>query len=710
MVSNSIQEEKLSKQQALIKQIKVPLEKVRNIGIIAHIDAGKTTTTERILYYTGRIHKIGEVHEGAAEMDWMEQEKERGITITSATTTCFWRDHRINIVDTPGHVDFTIEVERSLRVLDGAVTILCSVGGVQPQTETVWRQADKYRVPRIIFVNKMDRIGADFFRIVGEVEEKLGAKPVPVQVPIGAEDEFKGVVDLITMKAIIWEEETLGAKYHYEDIPEDLVPVAEEWREKMLEALADVDEEIMMKYLEGEEITEDEIKAALRKGTIELQFFPMLCGSAFKNKGVQPLLDAIVDYLPSPLDIPPIKGINPKTGEEEERPASYDAPFAALAFKILTDPYVGQLTFVRVYSGLMESGSYVYNATRDKKERLARILRMHANKREEIPVLGAGDIAAAVGLRETYTGDTLCDPEHPILLEAMEFPEPVISVAVEPKTKADQEKLSIALQKLAKEDPSFRVSMDHETGQTIISGMGELHLEIIVDRLKREFGVDVNVGKPQVAYRETIKKEVTSEGKFIKQTGGRGQYGHVWLKIEPLEPGKGFEFHETIKGGVVPKEYIPAVEAGVKEAMETGVVAGYPMTDIKVTLFDGSYHEVDSSEMAFKIAGSIAFKEGAKKANPVLLEPIMEVEVTTPEEFMGDVIGDLNKRRGRVQGMEARGNAQVIRALVPLAEMFGYATDLRSMTQGRATYIMRFSHYEEVPPNVAEQIIGERNK
>ncbi len=700
----------MSKQQALIKQIKVPLEKVRNIGIIAHIDAGKTTTTERILYYTGRIHKIGEVHEGAAEMDWMEQEKERGITITSATTTCFWRDHRINIVDTPGHVDFTIEVERSLRVLDGAVTILCSVGGVQPQTETVWRQADKYRVPRIIFVNKMDRIGADFFRVVGEVEEKLGAKPVPVQIPIGAEDEFKGVVDLITMKAIIWEEETLGAKYHYEEIPEDLVPVAEEWREKMLEALADVDEEIMMKYLEGEEITEDEIKAALRKGTIELKFFPMLCGSAFKNKGVQPLLDAIVDYLPSPLDIPPIKGVNPKTGEEEERPASYDAPFAALAFKILTDPYVGQLTFVRVYSGLMESGSYVYNATRDKKERLARILRMHANKREEIPVLGAGDIAAAVGLRETYTGDTLCDPEHPILLEAMEFPEPVISVAVEPKTKADQEKLSIALQKLAKEDPSFRVSMDHETGQTIISGMGELHLEIIVDRLKREFGVDVNVGKPQVAYRETIKKEVTSEGKFIKQTGGRGQYGHVWLKIEPLEPGKGFEFHETIKGGVVPKEYIPAVEAGVREAMETGVVAGYPMTDIKVTLFDGSYHEVDSSEMAFKIAGSIAFKEGAKKANPVLLEPIMEVEVTTPEEFMGDVIGDLNKRRGRVQGMEARGNAQVIRALVPLAEMFGYATDLRSMTQGRATYIMRFSHYEEVPPNVAEQIIGERSK
>nr|WP_041737609.1 elongation factor G [Desulfurobacterium thermolithotrophum] len=690
--------------------MKVPLERVRNIGIIAHIDAGKTTTTERILYYTGRIHKIGEVHEGAAEMDWMEQEKERGITITSATTTCFWRDHRINIVDTPGHVDFTIEVERSLRVLDGAVTILCSVGGVQPQTETVWRQADKYGVPRIIFVNKMDRIGADFFKVVADVEEKLGAKPVPLQIPVGAEDEFKGVVDLITMKAIIWEEETLGAKFHYEEIPEDLKDLAEEYREKMIEALADVDEEIMMKYLEGEEISEEEIKQAIRKGTIELKFFPMLCGSAFKNKGVQPLLDAVVDYLPSPLDVPPIKGINPKTGEEEERPASYDEPFAALAFKILTDPYVGQLTFIRVYSGLMESGSYVYNATRDKKERLARILRMHANKREEIPVLGAGDIAAAVGLRETYTGDTLCDPNHPILLEAMEFPEPVISVAVEPKTKADQEKLSLALQKLAKEDPSFRVSTDHETGQTIISGMGELHLEIIVDRLKREFKVDVNVGRPQVAYRETIRKEVTSEGKFIKQTGGRGQYGHVWLKIEPLEPGKGFEFYETIKGGVVPKEYIPAVEAGVREAMETGVVAGYPMTDIKVTLFDGSYHEVDSSEMAFKIAGSIAFKEGAKKANPVLLEPIMEVEVTTPEEFMGDVIGDLNKRRGRVQGMEARGNAQVIRALVPLAEMFGYATDLRSMTQGRATYIMKFSHYEEVPPQVAEQIIGERTK
>ena len=698
------------KQDELIKQIKVPLEKVRNIGIIAHIDAGKTTTTERILYYTGKIHKMGEVHDGSAEMDWMEQEKERGITITSATTTCFWRDHRINIVDTPGHVDFTIEVERSLRVLDGAVTILCSVGGVQPQTETVWRQADKYRVPRIIFVNKMDRVGADFFKVYEDVVEKLGAKPVPIQIPYGSEDNFKGVIDLIKMKAIVWEEETLGAKFHYEDIPEDLLPLAEEWREKMLEAIADVDEDIMVKYLEGEEITEEEIKKALRKGTIEIKFFPMLCGAAFKNKGVQPLLDAVVDYLPSPLDIPPVKGVNPKTGEEEERPASYDAPFSALAFKILSDPYVGQLTFIRVYSGLMEGGSYVYNATRDKKERLARILRMHANKREEIPVLGAGDIAAAVGLRETFTGDTLCDPNHPILLEAMEFPEPVISVAVEPKTKADQEKLSIALQRLAKEDPSFRVSMDHETGQTIISGMGELHLEIIVDRLKREFNVDVNVGKPQVAYRETIRKEAVSEGKFIKQTGGRGQYGHVWLKIEPLERGKGFEFHETIKGGVVPKEFIPAVEAGVREAMENGVIAGYPVTDVKVTLFDGSHHEVDSSELAFKIAASLAFKDAVKKADPVLLEPIMEVEVTTPEEFMGDVIGDLNRRRGRVQGMEARGNAQIIRALVPLAEMFGYATDLRSMTQGRATYIMRFSHYEEVPPNIAEQIIGERTQ
>jgi elongation factor G len=698
------------KQDELIKQIKVPLEKVRNIGIIAHIDAGKTTTTERILYYTGKIHKMGEVHDGSAEMDWMEQEKERGITITSATTTCFWRDHRINIVDTPGHVDFTIEVERSLRVLDGAVTILCSVGGVQPQTETVWRQADKYRVPRIIFVNKMDRVGADFFKVYEDVVEKLGAKPVPIQIPYGSEDNFKGVIDLIKMKAIVWEEETLGAKFHYEDIPEDLLPLAEEWREKMLEAIADVDEDIMVKYLEGEEITEEEIKKALRKGTIEIKFFPMLCGAAFKNKGVQPLLDAVVDYLPSPLDIPPVKGVNPKTGEEEERPASYDAPFSALAFKILSDPYVGQLTFIRVYSGLMEGGSYVYNATRDKKERLARILRMHANKREEIPVLGAGDIAAAVGLRETFTGDTLCDPNHPILLEAMEFPEPVISVAVEPKTKADQEKLSIALQRLAKEDPSFRVSMDHETGQTIISGMGELHLEIIVDRLKREFNVDVNVGKPQVAYRETIRKEAVSEGKFIKQTGGRGQYGHVWLKIEPLERGKGFEFHETIKGGVVPKEFIPAVEAGVREAMENGVIAGYPVTDVRVTLFDGSHHEVDSSELAFKIAASLAFKDAVKKADPVLLEPIMEVEVTTPEEFMGDVIGDLNRRRGRVQGMEARGNAQIIRALVPLAEMFGYATDLRSMTQGRATYIMRFSHYEEVPPNIAEQIIGERTQ
>ncbi len=690
--------------------LKVPLENVRNIGIIAHIDAGKTTTTERVLYYTGKIHKIGEVHEGAAEMDYMEQEKERGITITSAATTCFWKNHRINIVDTPGHVDFTIEVERSLRVLDGAVTVLCSVAGVQPQTETVWRQADKYKVPRIIFVNKMDRIGADFFKVVNDVEKKLGVKALPIQIPIGAEDNFKGLIDLISMKAIIWLDETLGAKYEYREIPDDLKELAESYREKMIESLADFDENIMTKYLEGEDITEADIKKAIREGTIGLKFFPMLCGSAFKNKGVQPLLDAVVDYLPSPLDVPPIKGVNPKTGETEERHASYNEPFSALAFKILTDPYVGQLTFIRVYSGFLHSGSYVYNATRDKKERLARILRMHANKREEVQTLAAGDIAAAVGLRDTFTGDTLCDPDHPILLEAMEFPEPVISVAVEPKTKADQEKLSIALSKLAKEDPSFRVAMDHETGQTIISGMGELHLEIIVDRLKREFNVDVNVGRPQVAYRETIRKEVTQEGKFIKQTGGRGQYGHVWLRIEPIESGKGFEFNEAIKGGVVPREYIPAVEAGVKEAMETGVVAGYPMTDIKVTLFDGSYHEVDSSEMAFKIAGSIAFKDGAKKANPVLLEPIMEVEVITPEEFMGDVMGDLNKRRGRIQGMEAHGNAQIIKAFVPLAEMFGYATDLRSMTQGRATYSMQFNSYEEVPANVAEGIIGSRSK
>ncbi len=709
----------MAKKQELIDQIKVPLEKVRNIGIIAHIDAGKTTTTERILYYTGRIHKIGEVHDGNAEMDWMEQEKERGITITSATTTCFWRDHRINIVDTPGHVDFTVEVERSLRVLDGAVTILCSVGKVQPQTETVWRQADKYKVPRIIYVNKMDRVGADFFACVEDVKEKLGAKPLPIQIPIGKEDNFIGVIDLITMKAIVWRGDELGAKYDIMEIkelpseynPDDLQALAEEWREKMIETVVEIDEEAMEKYLSGEELSEEEIKKLIRKGTINLEFFPMLCGSSFKNKGVQPLLDAIVDYLPSPLDIPPVEGINPKTGEKEIRHASYDEPFAALAFKILTDPFVGQLTFIRVYSGLMESGSYVYNATRDKKERLARILRMHANKREEIPVLGAGDIAAGVGLRDTLTGDTLCDPNHPILLESMEFPEPVVSIAVEPKTKADQEKLSLALQKLMKEDPSFRVHTDNETGQTIISGMGELHLEIIVDRLKREFGVEVNTGKPQVAYRETIKGKVKQEGKFIRQSGGRGQYGHVWIEIEPLERGKGFEFVDKIKGGIIPKEFIPSVEKGIKEAMQSGVVAGYPVVDVRVTLFDGSYHEVDSSDIAFQIAAAQAFREAMKKAKPVLLEPIMEVEVTVPEEFLGSVVGDLNSRRGRIMSMEsAGGNTRIVKAEVPLAEMFGYATTLRSLTQGRGSYMMKFSHYEEVPPQVAEKIIGERKK
>lgn len=709
----------MAKKQELIDQIKVPLEKVRNIGIIAHIDAGKTTTTERILYYTGRIHKIGEVHDGNAEMDWMEQEKERGITITSATTTCFWRDHRINIVDTPGHVDFTVEVERSLRVLDGAVTILCSVGKVQPQTETVWRQADKYKVPRIIYVNKMDRVGADFFGCVEDVKEKLGAKPLPIQIPIGKEDNFIGVIDLIKMKAIVWRGDELGAKYDIMDIkdlpaeynPDELQALAEEWREKMLETIVEIDEEAMEKYLSGEELSEEEIKRLIRKGTINLEFFPMLCGSSFKNKGVQPLLDAIVDYLPSPLDVPPVEGINPKTGEKEVRHASYDEPFAALAFKILTDPFVGQLTFIRVYSGLMESGSYVYNATRDKKERLARILRMHANKREEIPVLGAGDIAAGVGLRDTLTGDTLCDPNHPILLESMEFPEPVVSIAVEPKTKADQEKLSLALQKLMKEDPSFRVHTDNETGQTIISGMGELHLEIIVDRLKREFGVEVNTGKPQVAYRETIKGKVKQEGKFIRQSGGRGQYGHVWIEVEPLERGKGFEFVDQIKGGVIPKEFIPSVEKGIREAMQSGVLAGYPVVDVKVTLFDGSYHEVDSSDIAFQIAAAQAFREAMKKAQPVLLEPIMEVEVTVPEEFLGSVVGDLNSRRGKIMSMEsAGGNTRVVKAEVPLAEMFGYATTLRSLTQGRGSYMMKFSHYDEVPPHVAEKIIGEKKK
>jgi elongation factor G len=682
----------------------VPLDKTRNIGIMAHIDAGKTTTTERILYYTGINYKLGEVHEGTATMDWMVQEQERGITITSAATTCFWRDHRINIIDTPGHVDFTIEVERSLRVLDGAVAVFCAVGGVEPQTETVWRQADKYRVPRIAFVNKIDRLGADFFRVVRMIQERLGARPVPVQIPIGAEDHFRGVVDLVQMKAIQWEEESLGARYHVGPIPSELLAPAEEYREKLLEAVADCDEPLMEKYLNGQEITESELRAAIRKAGLQLKLVPVLCGAAFRNKGVQPLLDAVVDYLPSPLDVPPVKGKHPTSQKEEERLASDEAPFSALAFKIMTDPFVGTLTFFRVYSGALFSGSSVYNSIKGKRERIGRLLKMHANKKEEIKEVYAGDIAAAVGLRTATTGDTLCDETHPIILEAIEFPEPVISIAIEPKSKADQEKLGLSLQKLATEDPSFRVRTDEETGQTIISGMGELHLEIIVDRLLREFSVGANVGKPQVAYKETIRKTVEQEGKFIRQTGGRGQYGHVYLKVEPQQPGRGFEFVDAIKGGTVPREYIPAVEKGVREALENGPLAGYPIVDVKATLLDGSYHDVDSSEIAFKIAGSMAFKEGVSKAKPILLEPIMAVEVVVPEEFMGEVIGDISSRRGKVLGMDSRPAAQAIEARVPLAEMFGYATDLRSMTQGRATYTMQFSHYEPVPATISEEI------
>jgi elongation factor G len=684
--------------------LKFPIERVRNIGIMAHIDAGKTTTTERILYYTGVTYKIGEVHEGTAVMDWMEQEKERGITITSAATTCFWRDHRINIIDTPGHVDFTIEVERALRVLDGAIAIFDASAGVEPQSETVWRQANKYRVPRIAFMNKMDKIGADFLMSVNSMIERLGANPVPVQIPIGAEETFRGPIDLVRMKAYYFDDETLGAKYVEDEIPDEYRVQAEEYREKMIEALADIDDSLMEKYLNGEEVSEEEIKRVIRQGTLQMKITPVLCGSAFKNKGVQMLLDAIVDYLPSPVDIPPVKGRTPD-GKEVERRPSDDESFAALAFKVMTDPYVGQLTYLRVYSGVLSAGSYVYNSTKNRKERIGRLLKMHANKREELKEVRAGDIGAAVGLKYTLTGDTLCDEKAPIILEAIEFPEPVISIAIEPKTKADQEKLSQALQKLAQEDPSFRVTYDEETGQTLISGMGELHLEIIVDRLVREFKVGANVGKPQVAYRETIRTPAKAEGKFIRQTGGRGQYGHVFIEIEPLEKGKGFEFVNRIVGGTIPKEYIPAVEKGIKEAMERGVIAGYPIVDVKATLYDGSYHEVDSSEMAFKIAASMAFKEAAKKAEPVLLEPIMSIEVVTPEEYMGDVIGDLNGRRGKIQSMERRGNTQVIRALVPLAEMFGYATDLRSKTQGRATYTMQFSHYEEVPKNIAEAIV-----
>ncbi|TLM66121.1 MAG: elongation factor G [Deltaproteobacteria bacterium] len=684
----------------------VSLDKTRNIGIMAHIDAGKTTTTERILYYTGVSHKIGEVHDGAATMDWMEQEQERGITITSAATTCFWNDHRINIIDTPGHVDFTIEVERSLRVLDGAVAVFCSVGGVEPQSETVWRQADKYGVPRIAFINKMDRIGADFDRGLKMMRDRLGANPVPIQLPIGKEEKFRGVVDLIKMKAILWDDESLGAKYTVSDIPADLLDEAQAAREAMIEEISANDDELMEKYLGGEELSEAEIKAGIRKATSTLQINPVLCGSAFKNKGVQTLLDAVVDYMPAPTDVPPIKGINPDNGEELTRPADDKGPFAALAFKIMTDPFVGQLTFFRVYSGVAESGAGIYNATKQKKERFGRLLKMHANKREEIKEVYSGDIAAAVGLKFTTTGDTLCEEKNVCLLEAMEFPEPVIHIAIEPKTKADQEKMGTALQKLIQEDPSLRVRTDEETGQVIISGMGELHLEIIVDRMKREFKVEANIGAPQVAYRETITKKVEVQGKFVRQSGGRGQYGDCWLRLEPLEPGSGFEFVDEIKGGVIPKEYIPAVGKGAEEASEKGVLAGFPIVDVRVSCFDGSYHDVDSSEMAFKIAGSMGFKEGAAKAAPVLLEPIMAVEVVCPEEYMGDVMGDLSSRRGRVTGMEARGSAQVISAHVPLANMFGYSTDLRSATQGRATYTMVFAHYEQVPKVLADELVA----
>jgi len=687
----------------------VPIEKVRNIGFMAHIDAGKTTTTERVLYYTGISHRLGEVHEGTAIMDFMEQERERGITITSAATTCFWKGHRINIIDTPGHVDFTVEVERSLRVLDGAIIIFCAVGGVEPQSETVWRQADKYKVPRLAFINKMDRIGADFEGCIKMIADRLQANPIPIQIPLGREEKFRGVIDLIKMKAIVFDEETRGAKYEYISIPEEFLSEAEQYREKMLEVLAELDDELMEKYLEGKKIPEADIQRVLRCNTIGLKIIPVLCGSAFKNKGIQPLLDAIVDYLPSPIDIPPIKGKNLK-GEEEERIASDEAPLSALAFKLMTDPYVGHLTFLRIYSGHLKTGDTVFNATKGVKEKIGRLLKMHANKREEISEAYAGDIVAAVGLKHTTTGDTLCDERAPILLESIEVPEPVISVAIEPKTKDDQDKLSTALHKISIEDPSFQVKYEEETGETIISGMGELHLEIIVDRLRREFKVNVNVGRPQVAYRETITKPVKVEGRFIKQTGGRGQYGHVWLEIEPLSPGKGFEFVNAITGGIIPKEYIPAVERGVKEAMERGVIAGYPVTDIRVKLIDGSYHEVDSSDMAFAIAASMAFKEGVKKGGPVLLEPIMFLEVIVPEAYVGDVMGDITARRGKIIGIETRKNIQVIRAHVPLAEMFGYATTLRSTTQGRATYTMQFSHYEPVPVKIAENVLKEKRK
>ncbi len=682
----------------------VPIHMQRNIGIMAHIDAGKTTTTERVLFYTGVSHKIGEVHDGQAVMDWMVQEQERGITITSAATTCFWRDYRVNIIDTPGHVDFTVEVERALRVLDGAVAVFCAVAGVEPQSETVWRQADRYRVPRLAFVNKMDRVGSDFFRVVDMIRDRLKAKPVPVQIPIGSEDNFKGVIDLIQGKAMYFDEQSLGKTYRYEDIPEEYADEAESWRMHLVEAIAEEDEALLEKYLGGEALSAAEIVEGIRKSTVNLTICPVMCGSAFKNKGVQPLLDAIVDFLPSPVDVPPITGIDPDTGKDIPVPCSDEEPLSALAFKIMTDPYVGNLTFLRLYSGHIESGMTVVNAANARKERIGRLLKMHANKREEIKEAWAGDIVAAVGLKQVATGETLCDPSRGVMLESMDFPDPVIQVAIEPKTKADRDALSQALQKLAKEDPSFQITSDEETGQTLIAGMGELHLEIIVDRLTREFKVDANIGKPQVAYRETISKPAKVETRYVKQTGGRGQYGHVVLEVEPMEPGGGYVFDNSIVGGVIPKEYIPAVDKGIKNALQGGVVAGYPVTDIKATLTYGSYHEVDSSEQAFFIAGSMAVKEACQKAAPVLLEPIMSVEVLTPEEYLGDVMGDLNGRRGKVSGMEARHGTQIVRAHVPLSNMFGYATDLRSFTQGRAVYSMQFDHYEKVPAGLAEEI------
>lgn len=680
------------------------LEKTRNIGIMAHVDAGKTTTTERILYYTGKIHKIGETHEGASQMDWMEQEQERGITITSAATTAQWKGNRVNIIDTPGHVDFTIEVQRSLRVLDGAVTVLDSQSGVEPQTETVWRQATDYRVPRIVFCNKMDKIGADFLYSVSTLHDRLQANAHPIQLPIGAEDDFSGIIDLVKMKAEIYTND-LGTEIQETEIPEEYVELAEEWREKLVEAVADTDEDLMMKFLEGEEITEEELKTGIRNATLTVDFFPVLCGSAFKNKGVQLMLDAVIDYLPSPLDVPPIKGINPKTDEEADRPADDSAPFASLAFKVMTDPFVGRLTFFRVYSGILNSGSYVLNASKDKRERIGRILQMHANTRKEIQEVYSGDIAAAVGLKDTTTGDTLCDEKAPVILESIEFPEPVIEVAVEPKSKADQDKMGIALQKLAEEDPSFRVETNAETGETVIAGMGELHLDVLVDRMRREFKVEANVGAPQVSYRETFRAGTEAEGKFVRQSGGKGQYGHVWIEFTPNEEGKGFEFENAIVGGVVPREYIPAVEKGLIDSMANGVLAGYPLVDIKAKLYDGSYHDVDSSETAFRVAASMALRAAAKKAKPAILEPMMKVIVTVPEEYLGDVMGHVTARRGRVEGMEAHGNAQIVNAIVPLAEMFGYATTLRSSTQGRGTFMMTFDHYEDVPKSIQEEII-----